>query len=430
VNQKSNNPPDRSKPLNLVYIIGTYPSLTTTFIDRELNTLRSRVNVNVISIRRPAGTLSDNQKQIQQETRYLLPPNWIDLIGGHLWFIATQPIVYFATCFYLLTRHHPNFRARFKTLFHFVTGVYAAYLMRRSACNHVHAHFIDRAATVALVAGRLLGIPYSLTAHANDIYVNPILLAEKLTGASFIATCTAYNHQHLSRLDPVNFNGKLHCIYHGLDMAIYRPQLAQRPGKPLLTAVGQLREKKGFTFLLAACRSLKDRGYDFDCQIIGEGPLRSVLEDQIRQLSLEKTVSLCGALPHQQVIEAYQRSTIFVLPCITGGDGDRDGIPNVILEALAMELPVVSTHHTGIPEVVTDGVNGRLVPPGDAAALADALAQLLDNPDLRVLFGQNGRQTVREKFDLDQNTQRLLAQFIKERPLSENDHKSKPICQI
>jgi colanic acid/amylovoran biosynthesis glycosyltransferase len=422
MNQEWVGPSGHARNFNLVYVIGTYPGLTTTFIDRELCALRQRANISVVSIRRPSGTLSDEQKQIQQETHYLLPPSWIDLVGAHLWFLAMRPMVYFTTLIYLLTRSHPNLRSRFKTLLHFFTGVLAAHLIRQKPCDHIHAHFVDRAATVALVASRLLGVPYSLTAHANDIYVKPLLLTEKVAGAKFVATCTGYNRDYLSQLEQGNLNGKLHCIYHGLDVENYRPQRdphlsPQRDWQSatiVITAVGQLREKKGFTFLLAACRSLKDDGYDFECQIIGEGPLRPVLEEQIRRLSLENTLFLRGALPHQQVIEAYRQSTIFVLPCVTGEDGDRDGIPNVILEAMAMELPVVSTQHSGIPEVVSDGINGRLVPPGDATALAGALAQLVDDPDLRAELGQRGRQTVAERFDLCRNTERLWAQFIKE----------------
>ncbi len=400
--------------MKIVYVIGTYPSLTTTFIDRELQALRQRVGVRVIAIRRPAGPLSAHQEQLQHLTRYLLPPTWLVLLAAHWWFVTKRPRAYFATLFYLLTRPHPGWRARGMTLLHFAAGVYAAHLIRQEPCDHIHAHFIDRAATVALVAGRLLGIPYSVSAHANDIYVNPVLLPEKLGEAKFITTCTAYNRAHLSRLVNGHGPGRLHCIYHGLDLNDYPAGQRNGRSKPLLTAVGQLKEKKGFTYLLDACRLLLHLGYDFDCQIIGEGPLRPQLERQIRDLALEGTVTLCGARPHQEVITAYQQSTLFVLPCVTSADGDRDGIPNVILEAMAMELPVVSTRHSGIPEVVQDGVNGLLVPPGDAVALATALAQLLDDPELQVRLGKNGRQTVMAHFDLAANTERLLAELLRE----------------
>ncbi|MCI0422313.1 MAG: glycosyltransferase, partial [Acidobacteria bacterium] len=242
----------------------------------------------------------------------------------------------------------------------------------------------------------------------------PVLLPEKLSGAKFVATCTGYNEAHLSRLGEGNFDRRLKRIYHGLDVERYRPGPCAPPGKPVLMAVGQLKEKKGFAYLIEACRLLKDRGYDLECQIVGEGPLREGLQAQIRRLSLEGMVILRGALPHPEVIDTYKRSTIFVLPCVIGANGDQDGIPNVILEAMAMQLPVVSTRHSGIPEVVEDGVNGLLVPPADEVALAEALADLLDDPDSRQQFGHKGRQKVIEHFDVEQNVKRLLAEFIDE----------------
>jgi glycosyltransferase involved in cell wall biosynthesis len=297
-------------------------------------------------------------------------------------------------------------------LLHFAEGVYAAHFIRQAPCDHIHAHFVDRAATVALVVSRLLDIPYSVTAHANDIYVNPVLLEQKLSAAKFVATCTAYNKEHLSQVDGVHLNGKLHCIYHGLDLEDYQPGSRDCREKVLLTAVGQLKEKKGFSYLLKACRLLKERGYVFSCQIIGEGPLRGELERQIGAFSLGEEVILRGALPYEEVMREYNGSDIFVLPCIIGANGDRDGIPNVILEALAMELPVVSTRHLSIPEVIEDGVNGLLVPPADETALADVLAKLLNDFGLRISLGKQGRATVSERFDSMCNAEHLLEEMI------------------
>jgi glycosyltransferase involved in cell wall biosynthesis len=307
-----------------------------------------------------------------------------------------------------------------KTVLHFGLGVYAAHHLRHHAPCHLHAHFVDRATVVALVAGRLLGMPYSVTAHANDIYVNPVLLPEKLAEAQFVATCTHYNETYLANLDGMALRRKLHCIYHGLDLDQYCAEEKQHPPRPLIISVGQLKEKKGFVYLLRACRLLQDRGYDFRCQIVGEGPLRGTLEEEIQRLGLADTVSLCGALPHQAVIQKYREAAVFVLPCVLGADGDRDGIPNVILEAMAMALPVVSTRHSGIPEVVCDGWNGLLTPPEDETAVAEAIASLLDNPKQRQQFGLMGRQTVVDKFSIESNVARLLAEFLQSKEIRWN----------
>jgi glycosyltransferase involved in cell wall biosynthesis len=399
------------KDFSLVYIIGTYPGLTTTFIDREIRALRLKgAHVRVVSVRKPHTTLSADQEQLQGITSYLLPASWSQLIAGHLRFALTKPAVYFGTLFKLLTSPHPDFDAHLKTVLHFAEGVYAAERIQQEKCDHIHAHFVDRASTIALVAGRLLNVPYSVTAHANDIYVKPVLLDLKLSQASFVTTCTDYNRQHLER--EYRLNGKLHCFYHGLELEDYQPETHISAEIPLITAVGQLKEKKGFSYLLEACQILKDKGYAFRCQIIGEGPLRSVLEQKIHDFGLEKYVTLSGAIPHESVIDQLKSSTMFVLPCVTGSDGDRDGIPNAILEAMAMQLPVVSTAHSGIPEVITDGVNGLLVPADDAKSLAQAMAKLLDQPMLRRQMGERGRQMVSENFDAMHNADRLLKQMV------------------
>jgi glycosyltransferase involved in cell wall biosynthesis len=402
--------------LRISYIIGTYPSFSTTFIDREIRMMRRwGLEVHLLAIRSPVlhSALSQEQQLYHQEVIYLIPVKWLSFLGGHLCFLLTRPGTYLGTLLYLLTRPHSSSKDRLMTLLHFAEGVYAAHLLKKQSVNHLHAHFVDRAAIVALVSSRLLNVPYSLTAHANDIYVKPVLLRTKISGAKFITTCTAYNEAYLLQTMGEDLDGKLHLAYHGLDLTHYQPS-SSRPQRdcPLVLSVGRLTEKKGFPHLIAACRRLKDRGYDFTCDIVGEGPQRQELETLIAQLGLEDTVILCGAIPHEAVIEKYKNSALFVLPCVLSKDGDRDGIPNVLLEAMAMQIPVVSTRHSGIPELVQDRVNGLLVSPGDEEALTNALAELLDNPDLRGKLGRRGRQKVVKDFDVEHNARRLFDLFV------------------
>ena len=401
------------KTPSIIYIIGTYPGLTTTFIDREVMALRSMgVRLQILSIRQPWTKLSAEQEALRKDVTYLLPVKWIPLIISHLSYALTKPKRFFSTLVYLLTRPHPSLRAKLMTLIHFVEGVYAAYMLRHTPGQHLHAHFIDRAATVALVASRLLGIPYSVTAHASDIYVNPVLLKEKLTNAKFASTCTAYNRSYLSQFGKDLFNHKLLCIYHGLELERYVNEQHTRTGRPIILSVGQLQERKGLSYLVEACGILRDRGVQFECRIIGEGPLRPTLQEQIHQLELEDYVRLVGALPHEEVIAQYQEATVFALPAILGKDGDRDGIPNVILEALSMGLPVVSTAHSGIPEVIEEGVNGLLVPPEDAQAFSSALERLICDPEMGNAFGKAGRKIVADRFNPEKNARRLLEAFV------------------
>ena len=295
---------------------------------------------------------------------------------------------------------------------HFGLGVYVAGCIGDSGpTDRIHAHFIDRAAVVAYVAARLLGVPYSVTAHANDIYVTPVLLDTKIRGADFVVTCTGYNVSHLVQ-QVGGAPDKVTRIYHGLELERYQPSSVTPDTEPTLVAVGQLKEKKGFLDLLDACRALRDRGVRFQCVIIGEGPQRDELTRRIADLALGEAVHLRGALPHDEVIAMYRRATAFVLPCVVAGDGDRDGIPNVILEAMAMQLPVVSTSHSGIPEVVEDGTTGVLVPPGDSEALTEALVRVLENPDEARTMGLRGRQVVEAHFDVESNVRELYDRFV------------------
>lgn len=397
--------------LRLAYIIGSYPLLTTTFIDREIEAINARGQwIRVLSVRQPHGVLSPVQEQSRQDVTYMLPLAVLAFLRGLFTFLLRRPATLVSVLWYLLTRPGVRFKARIKTGIHFLQGVYAAYLIQPWRPTHIHAHFADRATTIALVCGRLLDLPFSFTAHANDIYVNPVMLDEKMAEAKFVATCTGYNQRHLVGLASRNA-GKIKRIYHGLDASAYHRN-GHRPVKPLILAVGQLKEKKGFTYLLQACRRLLDEGYDFECHIVGGGPLHQGLTAQIRDLSLDETVSLLGAQSHEKVVAEFQAASLFVLPSVLSADGDRDGIPNVILEAMAMELPAVSTDHSGIPEVVRDGQTGLLVPPADVPALTEALARLLDDPELGAEMGRRGRQLVLAEFDVQRNADRLLDELL------------------
>ena len=395
----------------VLYVIGTYPLLTTTFIDREIGALRSAgVEVEVTSIRRPEGLLNDEQRAALSAVRYILPVSKTALVGHVLRFSLKAPSSTVRLLVRLVTGDHPNARARLKTIGHFILGIHIAGVVQSLQPRHVHAHFIDRAATVGMVVSTLLNIPFTATAHANDIYVNPVLLSEKLTAARSVATCTGHNLEHLSRVVP---DGNVRLIHHGLDLASYQPGQQVDTGSVRIVGVGQLKEKKGFRYLIEACRQLREGGYDLSCGIIGEGPLREALSAQIHEAGLDDHVQLLGAMAHEGVVEHLKMAAIFALPCVTAGDGDTDGIPNVILEAMATSLPVVSTQHSGIPEAVEDGVTGLLAAPGDVAQLVAALKTLLDDPEMRSAMGKAGRLAVERSFDVRINANRLVTEVIR-----------------
>lgn len=276
--------------------------------------------------------------------------------------------------------------------------------IQRACVTHLHGHFCHNATTITWLAARMAGCSFSFTAHAKDIYQerhNPgDLLARKIEAASFVTTCTSANHAHLeTKLGTVP---SLHTVYHGLDTRFFAP--AERPARamPRLIAVGRHVEKKGFDLLITALRILRKRGLSLECRIIGEsGPVSEALVSQIAQAGLTDLVSLDPPQPHTQLRASYVEADIFVLPCRIDDSGDRDGIPNVLAEAMATGLAVVSTEVSGIPELVRNGENGLLVTPDDAHALADALERLAGDAALRARLGAAAVATISEKFDAD-----------------------------
>jgi glycosyltransferase involved in cell wall biosynthesis len=273
----------------------------------------------------------------------------------------------------------------------------------------------------------LTGLPYSFTAHARDIYTSPPdLLVVKIRAARFVVTCTGYNARHLAELVGDETAGSIHRIYHGLDLHKFSPsaeppaQLGSAPGRvqprdtPTILAVGRLVEKKGYPYLIDACRLLIDRGYAVRLRIVGGGEMKDALRRHIAQVGLKERVELLGARPQDEVIDLYRTATVFALPCVVLENGDRDGIPNVLVEAMRLGLPVVSTAVSGIPELVVDEESGLLVPPRDVQALASALARLLDDPDLRARLAAAAAHRVTRQFDLAANAARLKTLLLEQ----------------
>ncbi len=400
--------------LRLTYLHGRYPVLTETFIDREIQRLLARgVDLRIVSIRRPSGELSPTQRLLSERVEYLLPASPFRVGVAMVWGLVRHPATFLRTLAWLLSREHPPGTLR-RTALHFATGVYAAWRLRDRRGVHIHAHFVDRAATVALVASRLLGTTYSVTAHAQEIYVKPVLLKERIAEAAFAVTCTEYNLRHLRAELGARATSRLRRLYHGMDLAVDRESGAHDAAereRGFIVSVAQLWERKGLRYLVEGCGVLRDRGADFRCEIVGDGPQREELVALIDDLRLADHVVLTGPLPFPQVVERYRQATVFVLPCIVTDEGDRDGIPNVILEAMASRLPVVSTPVSGIPEVIRDGETGLTVPERDPTAIADAVERLIADPMLASGLAERANAFVRAEFDPDRNVDHLLDEF-------------------
>ncbi|MDX2041489.1 MAG: glycosyltransferase family 4 protein [Acidobacteriota bacterium] len=412
------------------YILKGYPRTSETFILNEIFWLeQSGLKLSIFSLKKP-----ENEKphrvisQIRANIIYLpeAPPGeetgLLASLKRNLPLFATshrrlfwrRPLVYLRALAEAVSLALKYRRSNFIKQF-LQAGFIALAVMESGRIRHLHAHFCHAATEVAMLASRLCGVPFSFTAHAKDIYrqdMNPgDLLPLKLRRARFAVTCTRANQSYLNRLRPAET--PLPAIYHGLDLARFVPsEHPVKPAVPLILSVGRLVEKKGFNFLIEACRLLKDRGCEFQCQIIGgAGTEQEKLKALIVSLKLEQTVTLLPAMTQEGLLAMYRQATVFALPCQVLADGDRDGIPNVLVEAMAMKLPVVSTPVSGIPELIENDVNGLLIPPQNSHSLAIALETLLNDVELRTRLGESARQTVCRHFDIQRNVLALKELF-------------------
>ena len=286
-------------------------------------------------------------------------------------------------------------------------------LSRRHNVRHIHAHYLTLPAALAAHVRAVDGTPFSISAHAKDIYLtDERCLRRRLGAAEFLATCTEHNATHLKQLAPTDAH-KILRIYHGIDTVYFSPAGATDRAEqaPQLLSIGRFRRKKGFDLLIAMCADLQRTGQTFHTRIVGYGEEGGRLEALIRCQGLTANVELCGPVDRDGVRRLMRQADVFVMPCRISDDGDRDGIPNTLLEAMSCGLPVVSTRVSGIPEVVTSDGNGLLVAPDDVHALAAATRRVLGDTDLRTRLGSAARRTVLNRFDWRVNVS-VLAQRL------------------
>ncbi|MCB0167209.1 MAG: glycosyltransferase family 4 protein [Anaerolineae bacterium] len=403
-----------SHNIRIGYVNHEYPVLTETFVYREvLGLQQAGLHVATFAVWKPDETsLSQESKDMVASTTYVFPTSWANFFGKQLSYLVRHPRKYLETFAFVMTRKGESFSNRRRTFYHFCEAAYLADEVKRQKIDHVHAHFSINAATVALVLARLLDISFSFTAH-NNLFYDQLILKEKVKEAKFVIVVSEYNRRFINKLmGRDDDNHKMHTVHYGLSVNSFVPPAA-KPNNPIpiILLVSQLAERKGTPYLVKACKILKDRGLKFRCIIAGEGPERPIIEDLIAQNDLAGEVEMVGAVYQEQLRQYLNQADIFTLPCIVASNGDIDGIPNVLMEAMATEIPVISTYVSGIPELIENEECGLLVNEKDETALAEALQRLLENPTLRAELGRRGRQKVIQEFNIDRNAERLASLF-------------------
>lgn len=287
----------------------------------------------------------------------------------------------------------------------------------RLGIDRLHAHFASLPSTIAYLSHRITGVPFSFTAHAKDIFVYDMeehYLREKLQYASFVITVTNYNKRYLCERAPEIDADRIRVLYNGVNLELIQPIAVTKRKSNTILSVGRLVEKKGFNDLLHALKILKEKSIDFECFVAGSGPEQENLITLMEELQLQKDVTFIGSKTSDEVISLMREATVFCLPCVISKDNNIDALPTVLLEALAVGLPSVSTSISGIPEIIQHEHNGLLSEQKNPNQLAEMLEKLLLSEKLRVMYALNGRVIAESKFSLNTNVGLLLEMYKKD----------------
>ncbi len=410
-------------PHRIAYVVSRFPKLSETFILRELDALER------LGWRIDVYPFIHHQEQVHHPEvarwlRRLAAPDTLPAVArAHLAWLGEDPRR-------LLSLYGLVVRELWRSPSELARGLAAvaraALWARRARADgvaHVHAHFALHPAVAALAVARLAGVTFSFTGHAHDIYRDQAMLGTKVRRAAFaVVISRLLRDRYVAPLVAPAELARVHVVRCGVDTSAYRPRgvevlddddnaqpSPEEAGRVPLTvlSVARLVPFKGQVFLVDACQLLVARGYDVRCDIIGDGPLREALRARIVAAGLQGRVRLLGARTQAEVREALDAASVFALPSIDAGHGDMEGVPVSLMEAMAMGVPVVATRTGAVPELVEDGATGLLVAPGDAGALALAMARLATDPDLARMLGAAGAARVRADFDLRRNALRL-----------------------
>ncbi len=399
---------NKNQPV-LAMILKGYPRISETFISNEIRLLEKRgVKIHIISMRKPREEFAHKSiSEIKAEVSYL--PSTVEgclegLFGSTDEDAGLKDPRYGKDSEFTVridkiwdTLRETKSQASFKHM------LQAEYIVEKvlpgSDIFHIHAHFAHSPTSVARNASRLSGLPFSFTAHAKDIYTQaPSKITAKISEAKFAVTCTGYNCKYLEEIAP---EGKpIHKVYHGIDLKLFTSDKPFSSAPPYeIFTVARFTPKKGLPTVFKALKKLDEKGIDFSYKIVGDGDDRESTLAMVDELGLSKRVTWLGTKAHEEVLELYRTADLFALGCEIAENGDRDGIPNVLAESMAMSVPVVATTVSGIPELVEHGKTGMLVESGDYEAMADAMEKILTDQDLRLAMIPAAKAKVHEIFD-------------------------------
>lgn len=396
--------------LRIAYLINQYPKVSHSFIRREILALeRLGLAIQRFALRGWEGDLVDAEDFVERErTRYILQRGVVGLLRSVLELKLTSPMRYIKALVLACRMSRRADRSLPYHLIYLAEACRLALWLKRDGITHLHVHFGTNSAEVAMLASELSGIPYSLMIHGSEEFDKPefIGLPEKLRRATFVAAITSFCRSQLYRSLPYAQWGKVHIVHCGLEPAFYDNVDMRLPARPRLICVGRLCEQKGQQLLIEAAAILAGKGVAFELVLAGDGEMRKDIEAQIAQCNLQSRVRITGWISSDQVKQEILEARAMVMASFA------EGLPVVLMEAMSLQRPVLSTWIAGVPELVIDGENGWLYPPGSVEELALAMERCLTTSDADLLrMGQNARLRVLERHDIEHEAGKLLALF-------------------
>jgi glycosyltransferase involved in cell wall biosynthesis len=395
----------------IAYLMSWFPAITETFILDELRELRAQgIDVAALPLfGSRGGGVHAGWRELAASTHYHRTLSW-ELCAAQLHWLRRRPRALLRAWAEALTRSAASRKLLVRTPLVLLKGALLARRLEAMGVRHVHAHWATHPTLAAWLVSELTGIGYSFTAHAHDLYVDRAMLREKVAGARFVVTISEFNRRLLADVCGAAAE-KVQVVRCGVDPGAFAPAPRRPPEVPTFVCVASLREYKGHAVLLDAIHLLRAGRPALRVILVGDGELRGALAARIAREGLAGVVELRGAVPHEQIPLLLAGATAMVLPSVTSRDGQMEGIPVALMEAMACGVPVVSTRLSGIPELVEDGESGLLVPERDPVALAEAMERLASDPALAERLAAAGRRAVEERFDRRRNVARLAALF-------------------
>ena len=398
----------------LAYLIGHYPGFSVTFIQREIALLRSMgLQIETAAINPPVPPrdgFTPAEQEEQRRTFYVKTRPLARIAADHIRTLLRAPAAYLRGLLFAIRLGRADLRELVYHLLYFAEAVVVGQWMRRASLSHVHVQFAVNTATVALIAAKMFPIRYSISVHGTSEFDGSerYRLREKIEGAEFLCCMSQFSRSQLMKVSDPGHWPKLHLTRLGVDPDVFAPRHQPSKGPINIVCVARLSREKGHGILIGAIASLIREGFSVHLHLAGDGPLRTAIEAEVRRVAIDHAVSFLGSLNQDQLKPLWALADICVLPSF------MEGIPVVLMEAMSMEIPCVSTYVGGIPELIESGKNGLLVSPSDPGLLSQALRTLIRDTELRARMGAAGRQKVLEAFNLGPNVE-VLAEVFRNR---------------